>query len=403
MIHSYEVHWNGSIGDKCYTTFPVTSTELTEPHFLELRQRRLTSTGHKRWCNESLPTQYIVDRRNQLWELRKGNFKKVPKYDWKLSRKQIGMIKIGTFSRKLTHYEKKPPPRTTLLAILNRNRDNLEELMDLREKGSGNIVVGIGQVLGTTISALASGGSQIIRAVGAGIKDTLSGISDLDEGLVDSIGNATSKVVKAGTKGIADILAPFGGISSIILYILVFILYLYLIYDKIGRVAGCASLMVAKARGKRPADDESVNRDPSTSLLRGTRQDDTHLFSRKLSPVYRNRGQSGSSGSGSYIPNPANQIMVPNRDSKLVMSTHSESTEPSEGDPPSPIPPPKPFLKRSQPRDIPYAKGRKRASPYPSPPTPATDFFTNPQPISLQANGTTRQRRASESPIYASA
>ena len=125
-IHHYVVHWNRTHNGKCYNTFPVTSPDLTSTHFLELRQRRLSSIGLRRPCNETPTHEYITDKHNNLWSLLNGNFHKIPKYDWKMSRKQVRIIKIGTFSQKLIHYEQNSPLRTTLLEILNSNHQNLD-------------------------------------------------------------------------------------------------------------------------------------------------------------------------------------------------------------------------------------------------------------------------------------
>ena len=87
--------------------------------------------------------------------------------------------------------------------------------------------------MGQTITSLASGSSQIIRALGAGIRDTFHGVGDLDESVVGSISNATANVITAGTTGISKVLDAIGGPSGIILYILVVILYVYIIYNRV--------------------------------------------------------------------------------------------------------------------------------------------------------------------------
>ena len=361
----------------------------------------MTSIGQRRVCNESATLQYITDRRGQLWSFLNGHFHKVPKFSWKMARKQVGMIKIASFTRKLVHYETHPPPRTTLLSILNQNHNNLEELMDLRETGSGSMIIGIGKVLGTTISSLAAGSSQIIRSVGAGIKDTLSGISDLDVGLVSSIGNATEKVVSAGAKGIASILSPFGGISGVILYILVFALYAYLIYEKIRHITDCASKMLNRTNKQpvytRPAHqdgiylDRSTPRESSTSSIRERTHDTHNSFPRQRRST------------ASHLET----FMEPSADSRWIMTgrppLQSEVLhERSDTDPPSPIPPPKPFLRnRSQPIPIPDRQLRRDPPPQSSIITPENNFFTNGQPLTLHTRQTRQQRPSS--PIYASA
>ena len=110
------------------------------------------------------------------------------------------------------------------------NKQNLEELAELRETGNGNIINGIGKVLGNTISAVAKGGSTIIRSLGRSIHDTLSGVGDLDEHLVGSIGNATSKLISSTTTGVAKVISSLGGVGNIILWALVILLYLFLFF-----------------------------------------------------------------------------------------------------------------------------------------------------------------------------
>ena len=116
------------------------------------------------------------------------------------------------------------------MTLLARNKDNLDDLTRYRQQGDGNIINGIGQLFGTTISAAATGGSQIIKSLGHGIKDALSGVSDVDKSLIGSISNATATLVDTSATGVATIIDSIGGISSIVLYVLVFLLYGFLFY-----------------------------------------------------------------------------------------------------------------------------------------------------------------------------
>lgn len=59
------------------------------------------------------------------------------------------------------------------------------------------------------------------------MRDAFSGVADLDKAVVTSIGNATSSVIKSSTSGIAQIVSSLGGLSTIILWALVILLYLY--------------------------------------------------------------------------------------------------------------------------------------------------------------------------------
>ena len=54
--------------------------------------------------------------------------------------------------------------------------DMLKQLNDLRsEEGTGSVAKGTGVILGKTTEAVSKGGSEIIRAIGSGIKDGLEG------------------------------------------------------------------------------------------------------------------------------------------------------------------------------------------------------------------------------------
>ena len=124
---------------------------------------------------------------------------------------------------------------TLIMEILSLTKDRLAYLQRHKTLVPLYIITlaGIGSLLGQTITSLASGSSQIIRALGAGIRDTFHGVGDLDESVVGSISNATANVITAGTTGISKVLDAIGGPSGIILYILVVILYVYIIYNRV--------------------------------------------------------------------------------------------------------------------------------------------------------------------------
>ena len=45
--------------------------------------------------------------------------------------------------RASTHYKKSMPHRVTLLSVLSKQKENIEVLSDFKDKGSGNIILGI--------------------------------------------------------------------------------------------------------------------------------------------------------------------------------------------------------------------------------------------------------------------
>ena len=169
-----------------------------------------------------------------LWEFcPPSQFRKLPNYVWDTLDANVQLSKIAHFNLKLLHYDDKTPSRTSLLTLLARNKNNLEDLDTFRMTGEGDIVSGIGKILGDTISSLAKGGSQIIRSLGKGIKDTLNGLGSLDESVVGSIGNATAKIFTTSTLGLAKIISSLGGLGTIILWALVVLVYLYLFMMRI--------------------------------------------------------------------------------------------------------------------------------------------------------------------------
>ena len=194
-VHKYVIFWNQTYNGSCYPNFPVTSPDLTKVYFLELNQRRLVSQGHKLKCTRTKKLWYISDIKGTLWRLTDGKFHKVAQYLLNMPDASYPMRKIAHFDLRLLHYDNKNPTRLSLLALLARNKDNLEDLTNYRTEGKGDIISGIGKFLGTTISALAKGGSLIIRSLGQGIHDTLDGVGDLDKAVVGSIGNATTNVI----------------------------------------------------------------------------------------------------------------------------------------------------------------------------------------------------------------
>ena len=113
--------------------------------------------------------------------------------------------------------------------------------------------------MGQAITLLASGSSQIIRALGAGIRDTFHGVGDLDESIVGSISNATANVITAGTTGIAKVLDAIGGPSGIILYILVITLYIYTIYNRLKKNSPLTLNLGTNSHPGKKGDPETPN------------------------------------------------------------------------------------------------------------------------------------------------
>ena len=232
-IDRYTVYWDRRVNDTCYHQFPVKTPLLGELRFLNIQDRKLVREGLKRPCTTTPMETYIKDGTNSIWHMKNNTFTKMKKINWRTNSDHIGLMKIGHFHSQLLHYQSPLPQRLSMLYMLHRSRDIFDQLNSFKETGGGSILAGIGSLLGQTISSLASGGSQIIRALGAGIRDTFHGVGDLDESVVGLISNATANVITAGTTGVSKVLEAIGGPSGIILYILVIILYVYTIYNRV--------------------------------------------------------------------------------------------------------------------------------------------------------------------------
>lgn len=230
-IRDYKVFWNYSLGDTCYKTFPVISKDLPKPYFLNLKEKRLYSVSQKIQCNKRGYPTYVSDIMGYLWKLDKSEqFKKLRYSQYTTRFSPDTLPEMENFKESLLHYDVKPPDRITLLEILAENKDILDSLNSYKEEGDGDLISGIGKVLGRTISSITTGSSKIIKSLAKSMKDAFSGISDLDTEMVDSISNATSSMITTSTTGAAKVINSLGGIGSIILWILVLTLYAIMFY-----------------------------------------------------------------------------------------------------------------------------------------------------------------------------
>ena len=141
-----------------------------------------------------------------------------------------------------------------------------DQLHAFQTTRNGSILADIGSLLGQAIHSVASGGSQITKALGAGIRDIFHGVFHLNETVVGSISNATATVITAGASGISKILSAIGGPSGIILYILVIGLYVYIVYSRV-RQDSALTLHVGYIHrpGRGDSPDFSGNRTPPQS------------------------------------------------------------------------------------------------------------------------------------------
>ena len=120
-------------------------------------------------------------------------------------------------------------PHFTILQLLTGTEYSIRELSDIHNTvpTGGTLLDGITSAITATISAAGKAGSSLVKAIGIATKDSISGVSNVEGTLVNSIGNSTSKVITATGNAFHQV---FGGISGLLLWILMLPLICYLLF-----------------------------------------------------------------------------------------------------------------------------------------------------------------------------
>ena len=90
-------------------------------------------------------------------------------------------MRLGTPNTHLLQSISEPFETFSLLDVLARAQETLEQLENIRAADEDNVALGIGKIIGITLSGLSSGGSHIIKAVGTALHGGLTGLGNLDE------------------------------------------------------------------------------------------------------------------------------------------------------------------------------------------------------------------------------
>ena len=181
---------------------------------MELNNQRIVSTSHKIRCKDRPLLIYIKDIHGNFWEyIRPSSFNKLVPKHFQHSQFTIQLPKLVSFSKTLIHYKKTLPHRLTLLRLLAKHKENIEILSDFKEKGGGNIILGITRAISDTIQFVEGAGTSLFKAVITGIK---------------TIGNTTEGLIHTSAKGIATVLSSIG-LPNLILYIINFLIIAYLV------------------------------------------------------------------------------------------------------------------------------------------------------------------------------
>ena len=79
-------------------------------------------------CSQIATDTYISERDNDLWHLYNSSFSNVRKYNVSLGDDRIGLIRVASFGVHLQHYEMELPPRMSLLNLLAKSQEVIEQL-----------------------------------------------------------------------------------------------------------------------------------------------------------------------------------------------------------------------------------------------------------------------------------
>ena len=217
-VESYTIWWNQTINSTCYHQFPLTSKNFTGIRFLELKTRRIFPTSHHIECTQRPRPLFIKDVDEVFWKYTLPHtFQRITPKTMQKHNFVLNLPTLATFNQKLKHYCHPTPHRTTLLSLLSKHQENLEILSQFKEKGNGNIIIGLTRAIASTVSFLVNTGEEVFHTLSNGV---IMGIK--------TITNATEDVIETSTHGIAEIFASIG-ISNLVLYILNFFIIVYLI------------------------------------------------------------------------------------------------------------------------------------------------------------------------------
>ena len=240
-----------------------------------MAERRLIQTSGPIKCSSRPTHTYILDKLDKLWLVdQNGSVKLQPVKKFFTPHSYFAFPRIRGFNNKLIREKSSHLDRLTLLQVVTDSYDTLKQLNDLRsEEGTGSVVKGIGVILGKTIEAVGKGGSEIIRAIGSGIKDGLEGFGDLDKKVVDSIGQNTGTIIRSSGEAFHDTASGagtffqkiLGGISGSIIWGVLILLIGALLYTRIANHCSLKKL-INKGKNDDPAIETSSEACPTCEL-----------------------------------------------------------------------------------------------------------------------------------------
>ena len=121
-------------------------------------------------------------------------------------------MRLGNFNSRLLQFVSEPFDTSSLLDILAQSQETLEQLENIRQNDEdSSVALGIGKIIGSTLSGISSGGSHIIKAVGTALHGGLTGLGNLDEKVITSLGKAAGNIIGSSGKAFEHVSRGAGG------------------------------------------------------------------------------------------------------------------------------------------------------------------------------------------------
>ena len=187
-ITQYEVFWNRTYNGTCYAKFPVFMHVTQQVKFLQLTDHRIQAHSPVLNCGDIPKSTYVTDVHGNLWLINQNatispvNYTKIflPSFS-------NHVLKLPGVNSHLLHYVDEPLDEFSLLDILARSQDTLDQLQAIQSASSDSIALDIERIIGSTLAGIDSGGSHIVKALGSALHDGLSGFGDLDSKVIHAI------------------------------------------------------------------------------------------------------------------------------------------------------------------------------------------------------------------------
>ncbi len=210
---NYTVFWNHTYNNTCFSRFPVYLHSQHTIKYLSLTERRLYSYASTLPCENIPDITYVADRAGVLWSVDVNGTISVANYSKVfLPAFSNSILRLGHLNSKLLQFIPEPFETFSLLEVLVRSQETLEQLESIRAADEdNNVALGIGKIIGSTLSGISSGGSHIIKALGSALHGGLSGLGDLDSKVITSLGKATGNIIDSSGRAFEHVARGTGG------------------------------------------------------------------------------------------------------------------------------------------------------------------------------------------------